>query len=85
MKTEARIITLDHSPATRWPAFGPEAEAAVIQVLRDGNVSTHPVIRELEDDYAAFTGRNLQPGDPIHIFRKPDAPDYSATTDPDLG
>ena len=28
--------------------------------------------------YAAFTGRHLQPGDPIHIFRKPDAPDYSA-------
>ena len=27
--------------------------------------------------YAAFTGRELQPGDPIHIFRKPDAPDYS--------
>jgi hypothetical protein len=28
--------------------------------------------------YAAFTGRALQPGDPIHIFRKPDAPSYSA-------
>ena len=27
--------------------------------------------------YAAFTGYELQPGDPIHIFRKPDAPDYS--------
>jgi hypothetical protein len=27
--------------------------------------------------YAAFTGRGLQPGDPIHIFRKPDAPDFS--------
>ena len=27
--------------------------------------------------YAAFTGRQLQPGDPIHIFRKPDAPEYS--------
>jgi len=27
--------------------------------------------------YAAFTGRELRPGDPIHIFRKPDAPDYS--------
>jgi hypothetical protein len=27
--------------------------------------------------YAAFTGARLQPGDPIHIFRKPDAPDYS--------
>jgi hypothetical protein len=23
--------------------------------------------------YAAFTGRSLEPGDPIHIFRKPDA------------
>ena len=30
--------------------------------------------------YAAFTGRSLQPGDPIHIFRKPDAPNYSAAT-----
>jgi hypothetical protein len=27
--------------------------------------------------YAMFTGRDLQPGDPIHIFRKPDAPSYS--------
>jgi hypothetical protein len=27
--------------------------------------------------YLAFTGRNLEPGDPIHIFRKPDAPSYS--------
>jgi hypothetical protein len=28
--------------------------------------------------YAVVTGRSLQPGDPIHIFRKPDAPSYSA-------
>jgi hypothetical protein len=35
--------------------------------------------------YAAFTGRELQPGDPIHIFRKPDAPNYSAATDADVG
>jgi hypothetical protein len=27
--------------------------------------------------YTAFTGRGLEPGDPIHIFRKPDAPNYS--------
>jgi bacteriorhodopsin len=27
--------------------------------------------------YVAFTGRDLRPGDPIHIFRKPDAPNYS--------
>ena len=35
--------------------------------------------------YAAFTGRELQPGDPIHIFRKPDAPNYSAASDADIG
>ena len=34
--------------------------------------------------YAAFTGHGLQPGDPIHIFRKPDAPDYSAATGSDF-
>ncbi len=35
--------------------------------------------------YAAFTGRALQPGDPIRIFRNPDAPDYSAASDGDFG
>jgi hypothetical protein len=28
--------------------------------------------------YAALRGRTLTPGDPIRIFRKPDAPSYSA-------
>ena len=27
--------------------------------------------------YATFTGRQFTPGDPIHIFRNPDAPSYS--------
>ena len=27
--------------------------------------------------YAVFTGRDLQPGAPIRIFRNPDAPSYS--------
>jgi hypothetical protein len=30
--------------------------------------------------YAVFTGRDLQPGDPI--FRKPDAPSYSGLSTP---
>jgi hypothetical protein len=34
--------------------------------------------------YATLTGRDLQPGDPIHIFRKPDAPDYSAASNGDF-
>jgi hypothetical protein len=27
--------------------------------------------------YVAFTGRSFEPGNPIHIFQKPDAPSYS--------
>jgi hypothetical protein len=27
--------------------------------------------------YVTFSGREFEPGDPIHIFRKPDAPSYS--------
>jgi hypothetical protein len=27
--------------------------------------------------YAVYRGRDFTPGDPIHIFRNPDAPDYS--------
>jgi hypothetical protein len=30
--------------------------------------------------YAAFTGHRLQPGEPIQIFRRPDAPSYSGAT-----
>jgi hypothetical protein len=30
--------------------------------------------------YVTFTGHDLQPGDPIHIFRNPAAPDYSEVT-----
>ena len=30
--------------------------------------------------YMVFTGHELRPGDPIHIFRKPDAPNYSAAS-----
>ena len=28
--------------------------------------------------YVVFTGNEFEPGDPIHIFRKPDAPNYSS-------
>ena len=50
-------ITCDHETVCRWPNFDARDESAVVSVLRDGNVSTHPVIRKLETDYAAFTGR----------------------------
>ena len=53
----APAVTIDQAPAGRWPELGPEDEKAVLRVMRDGDISTHPVIRELEKDYASFTGR----------------------------
>ncbi len=50
-------ITQPQEDFLRWPAFSSKEEEAVLRVLRDGNVSSHPVIGELEDDFRAFTGR----------------------------
>jgi len=41
-------------------------------------VSTLAIIYLALYVYAVFTGVRLQPGDPIHIFRNHDAPNYSA-------
>ena len=51
-----RAVTADQEEANRWPRFDERDERAVLRVLRDGNLSTHPVIRELEADYAALAG-----------------------------
>jgi len=51
-----RAVTLDHADALRWPVFTPEDEAAVLQVIRDGDLSLHPVTRELEADYREYFG-----------------------------
>lgn len=55
--TKEPAITLDHEPTCKWPRLDEADEAAVSSVLRDGDVSTHPVIRELEQDYASYAGR----------------------------
>ena len=34
--------------------------------------------------YVSLTGTRLRPGEPIRIFRNPDAPDYSAATAADF-
>ena len=46
-------VTHDHAAVCRWPHFDARDEQAVLAVLHDGNVSTHPVIRDLEREYAA--------------------------------
>ncbi|MGW8160734.1 MAG: DegT/DnrJ/EryC1/StrS family aminotransferase [Desulfobulbales bacterium] len=51
-------VTLDHEPSNKWPDLTGRDEEAVLQIIRDGNISTHPVIRELEKGYATFAGRS---------------------------
>jgi dTDP-4-amino-4,6-dideoxygalactose transaminase len=50
------IVSADHEAANRWPILDEKDEQAVLQVMRDGKISGHPVIRELEADYARLTG-----------------------------
>jgi dTDP-4-amino-4,6-dideoxygalactose transaminase len=50
-------VTLDQEEANRWPIITTEDEDAVLQVLRSGELSIHPVVGELEKDYRSLTGR----------------------------
>ena len=52
-------MPIDHTQVTKWPLLDREDEAAVIQVLREGDLSTHRIIRELESAYAEYTGRKF--------------------------
>jgi perosamine synthetase len=47
-------VTLDQTDANRWPILTGEDEQAVLDVIRDGDLSTHPVTRALEQDYASY-------------------------------
>jgi len=50
-------VSLDQRQANRWPIVTAEDEAAVLEVLRTGDLSSHGVTRELERDFAAYVGR----------------------------
>lgn len=50
-------VTLDDSGAYRWPLITDREERAVLEVLRSGDLSLHPVTRQLEEDYRRLLGR----------------------------
>ena len=52
----SKAVTLDQKEAMRWPLLTADDEQAVIQVLRDGDLSLHRVTRELEEDYRHYFG-----------------------------
>lgn len=51
-------VSINHDLSNRWPNLTHDDEKAVLQVMRDGNISTHKIIRELENAYSEFTGRS---------------------------
>lgn len=51
-----RAVNLDSLADNRWPILTSADEEAVLQIMRDGDISTHPVTRELEQDYRDFSG-----------------------------
>lgn len=50
-------VTIDQTEANRWPMLTAEDEAAVLDVMRHGDLSNHPVTRQLEDDFRRRIGR----------------------------
>ena len=49
-------VTLTDPELERWPLLGKEEEEAVLEVLRHGDLSLHPVTRKLEEDYKHYFG-----------------------------
>ena len=54
---EIQISDADFAQTQRWPNLGETELGAVARLFRDGNISTHPVIRELEFAYSSFAER----------------------------
>jgi dTDP-4-amino-4,6-dideoxygalactose transaminase len=52
-------VTLPQEDALRWPLIDEQDEQAVLDVLRSGELSLHPVVRELEAAYKERTGRRF--------------------------
>ena len=53
----SKAVTLSHDAVIKWPNIDLADEQAVLKVLRDGNISTHRAIRDLERAYADYVGR----------------------------
>lgn len=51
-----KAVTLDETEANRHPVITGEDEVAVLEVLRSGQLSTHPAARQLENDYCEIFG-----------------------------
>jgi len=51
-----KAVTLDVSAVSRWPVVGEEEIAAVTDLMRKGEVSTSPAVKEFEAEFADYVG-----------------------------
>lgn len=51
-----QAVTLDGTQANRWPLVTERDKAAVLAVMDDGDLSCHPVTRQLETDFRNYFG-----------------------------
>ncbi|HIB02101.1 MAG TPA: hypothetical protein EYO31_09665, partial [Phycisphaerales bacterium] len=49
------VVSLDQDEALRWPLIDAQDEQAVLDVLRSGHLSLHPIVEELEKAYTLLT------------------------------
>jgi perosamine synthetase len=54
-----QAITLDQDEANKWPIITTQDEQGVLDVLRSGDLSLHPIVGELEEAYKERTGRKF--------------------------
>ena len=54
-----QAITLDQDEANKWPIISTHDEQAVLDILRSGDLSLHPIVGELEEAYKERTGRKF--------------------------
>jgi hypothetical protein len=52
----APAVTASQDEAHRWPILTEADERAVLEVLRSGDLSIHPVVSDLEDDFRQWLG-----------------------------
>lgn len=52
-------VSIDQTEALRWPLIDEQDEDAVLDVLRSGHLSLHPIVEELENQYKERTGRQF--------------------------
>lgn len=51
------LTAIEFDSAVRWPQIGNDEIKSIAHIFDDSNISTHPIIREIEQAYASRMNR----------------------------